>query len=1374
MAVSPTADWFEELGARGRLAPGSAPVPLPPGNQDRRPELARRSWRVQLADGRPAKLTLGPSLDLLAGRSAALAAACPGIAAAPLFRETLAHGEVLAEAFFDGVSVDDAVRAGTPPADALRRAIAAAAAALAATEEPSTNEARAAEWRTWAGEICALPVWTAAERALLDQAILPALERSLAAAPAVTRWTNGDLLASNLLVAPDGRVCLVDAEYAARTHFFREDSVRFRILSGPARLAPHLIDDVLPEAGLDWHLFFWLRQLGLEIAQNTPAYVARVLPRRRATVRRLAEHLFGLALTDWSVPAVEVFHHIEEAGWKPTPTQALRLAGWCHVPSARAVSSVAVLTGNRRLAEADLFPRPDVQAHFAGDPRALNAGFSLALPRVAEDARLAVAAICDDGTWLPFAALRAGDLPVRGPLILDYPAWAAQHDPDPPAGSTPPLPPAAIASGPVKFSILLPVFDTPERLLRECVESVRRQHYPHWELVIVDDPSAGSPTRPLLESLTAGDPRMHTHFRAEHGGISRATNDALAAAANPFVVLLDHDDRLRPHALAELARWIAADPAADVLYSDEEKISLEGARVWPQFKPAFSPQFLLGVMYPGHLLCVRAAVARAAGGFDPAYDGIQDYEFFLRLTEHTQHIRHVPRVLYQWRLAAASSALAGNIKGDMDQRQAEAVRAHLARRHRAGRVAPIGGHRLRLTAEPAADLPTVSVVAAGGADGPGGPPDLETLFEAGGARILEVLTDGKTDLPPADRLRRLAGQATGDILLFLTCRPARPAPGWLAPLVAAAALDDAGAVAPVLLSAGGAVLEAGWTVGLGAAAPLMRRFDASGDGYNGSLACDREVSAVSGLCLAVRRDRYEKVGGLRPALGAPWWALDLSLRLAAAGWRNRTAAVRLPTDVPETFQEDFAGGFPGFAQPWADRLARPDPYLNIHFDPAAGDYRLASRSLWQAGPGTIPRPALRFHLDAPGNFALPGRFLRMHGWGFAPGLRLQGVRLSLPSMKIFGLYGTARPDVSAALPEAPGVQVGFELWARMPPGHHQAALQFQDEAGAWHDAASLALHVPRWTRSAWLPAGRPADLVAFQLGLGPAHAPRPVTPERFPALRQPAGARPRLAIVTPSLNHAAFLAETVASVAAAGDVAVSHVVQDGGSTDGSVELLRQCAAAAGRSPPLVWASATDRGQADAIAKGFAQTAGAAGDLMAWINSDDYYLPGALAYVTDYFARHPGVDVLYGNRVVVDERSQEIARWFLPAHDDAVLRLNDFVPQETLFWRRRVWDRVGGVDPTLNFAVDWDLLLRFQAAGARIVHVPYFLACFRVHAAQKTSAQLKGIGQEEIDRLRARTFGRRLPFAEIETHPRLLAYLRRSAWIEFGARFGVRL
>jgi hypothetical protein len=206
---------------------------------------------------------------------------------------------------------------------------------------------------------------------------------------------------------------------------------------------------------------------------------------------------------------------------------------------------------------------------------------------------------------------------------------------------------------------------------------------------------------------------------------------------------------------------------------------------------------------------------------------------------------------------------------------------------------------------------------------------------------------------------------------------------------------------------------------------------------------------------------------------------------------------------------------------------------------------------------------------------------------------------------------------------------------------------------------------------------------------------------------------------------------------------------------------------------LTWSSEPDAGQADAIAKGFTKTSGQPDDVMAWINSDDFYLPGALKFVVGYFARHPDVDVIYGHRILVDENSQEIGRWFLPKHDPDVLRLNDFVPQETLFWRRRIWDRVGGIDTSFKFAMDWDLLLRFQAAGAKIVRVPYFLACFRIHAAQKTSAQIQTVGQTEIDRLRERTFGRPVPPSKLETNPRLIRYLRKSAFIEALWKLGLR-
>lgn len=366
-----------------------------------------------------------------------------------------------------------------------------------------------------------------------------------------------------------------------------------------------------------------------------------------------------------------------------------------------------------------------------------------------------------------------------------------------------------------------------------------------------------------------------------------------------------------------------------------------------------------------------------------------------------------------------------------------------------------------------------------------------------------------------------------------------------------------------------------------------------------------------------------------------------------------------------------------------------------------------------------------------------------------------------------GVTGLPRPDVRRAFPIVATDDTGFEIRGTLPTGRLSLVFEAQLEDGSWQHLDTRTTNVPRQIIPLWLGGCSWQDLMFFQMPAHMAYPPRPIAMERFPV---PTSGRalPKLVIVTPSYNQARFLPETMRGVLDQTGVECAYVVQDGGSTDGSVDCIKTQA-----SRLKAWTSERDAGQADAIAKGFAKTSGGPDDLMAWINSDDFYLPGALAYVADYFARHPDVDVVYGHRIVINEESKEIARWFLPKHDSAVLRLNDFVPQETMFWRRRIWDKVGGIDTSFKFAMDWDLLLRFQAAGAKIVRVPRFLACFRIHSAQKTSAQMHSVGQDEITLLRERTFTRPFPATELETNPTLLRYLRRSAFIEFLWKLGIR-
>lgn len=274
-------------------------------------------------------------------------------------------------------------------------------------------------------------------------------------------------------------------------------------------------------------------------------------------------------------------------------------------------------------------------------------------------------------------------------------------------------------------------------------------------------------------------------------------------------------------------------------------------------------------------------------------------------------------------------------------------------------------------------------------------------------------------------------------------------------------------------------------------------------------------------------------------------------------------------------------------------------------------------------------------------------------------------------------------------------------------------------------------------------------------------------PERY-ARATAAADSPKISIVTPSFKQAAFIERTIRSVVEQGYPNLEYYVQDGGSDDGTVDVLERC-----EKLMTGWESRPDRGQAQAINRAFARTHG---QIMAYLNSDDILLPGALAYVAEFFARHPDVDVVYGNRIVIDEQDKQIGRWILPGHDDKVLSWADFVPQETLFWRRRIWEKSGGrMDESFQFALDWDLLVRFRDAGARFARLPRFLGGFRVHAQQKTTASIAVTGFEEMNRIRQRALGRVPTSVEVRkaVAPYLMKHMAADLQWKLAARLGLQ-
>jgi GT2 family glycosyltransferase len=257
----------------------------------------------------------------------------------------------------------------------------------------------------------------------------------------------------------------------------------------------------------------------------------------------------------------------------------------------------------------------------------------------------------------------------------------------------------------------------------------------------------------------------------------------------------------------------------------------------------------------------------------------------------------------------------------------------------------------------------------------------------------------------------------------------------------------------------------------------------------------------------------------------------------------------------------------------------------------------------------------------------------------------------------------------------------------------------------------------------------------------------------------------RFSIVTPSYEQGGFIGRTIQSVLDQKYPSLEYFVQDGGSKDSTIEVLKQF-----QHSLTGWESKKDSGQSQAINKGFLKTSG---EIMGWLNSDDLLLPGALQAVANFFQKNPDIDVVYGDRLLIDENDMEIGRWVMPGHDSEVLSWVDYVPQETLFWRRNIWERAGGrIDETFRFAMDWDLLVRFREAGANFAHIPRFLGAFRIHEKQKTSAEINEIGQMEMNRIRERVLSR-VP-TQLEVRKAVTPFLLRHIFVDLKYRISIRM
>ena len=557
----------------------------------------------------------------------------------------------------------------------------------------------------------------------------------------------------------------------------------------------------------------------------------------------------------------------------------------------------------------------------------------------------------------------------NGAIDRDYPAWVAQHQAMDAHAEVAIRADIASFDDPPMISVVMPVFNPDPAHLRAAIRSVQQQIYPHWELCIADDASTDPAIGEVLRAAQAADRRIKVVQRSCNGHISAASNSALQLATGVFVALLDHDDLLARRALYEVAARIVERRDVDIVFSDEDHIDDAGHRSHPYFKPGWNPELMLGQNLISHLGVFRRQLIQRVGGFRVGFEGSQDYDLALRVVAETtaDRVVHIPMVLYHWRQGAQARTFSEESHSRCVANSRRALDEFAGSDQADARVmpAPFVSVWSRLRYPVPQPEPLVSVILVADRGTPAGLQHcIDGLLHRTAYPALDVIVADRhpvfgeafAERPALDKdprvrcfsdpdarndvsLRnRAVRTARGSLIVFLGTNLVVADPDWLSEMVSHAVRPQVGAVGAKLLDAYGWVRHAGLAVNLpGIAGNHFARKYRTSIGYFGHLQLSRNVTAVSGDCLMLRRTCFDEVGGFDDVrLGAAFSDVDLCLKLVEQGYRNLWTphAELLYDNVTSTqlwARTVRSAGFPQEAafmrERWADTL-RSDSYWN--------------------------------------------------------------------------------------------------------------------------------------------------------------------------------------------------------------------------------------------------------------------------------------------------------------------------------------------------------------------------------------------------------------------------------------------------------------
>ena len=535
-----------------------------------------------------------------------------------------------------------------------------------------------------------------------------------------------------------------------------------------------------------------------------------------------------------------------------------------------------------------------------------------------------------------------------------------------------------------KFSIVVPVYNTDSKALRECIDSVLQQSYENWELCLVDDASSTQEPWMILQAASEIDQRIRIRKRTINGHICEATNSAIAMTKGHWIVFLDHDDALAPQALERLCQVIEETPNARLIYSDEDFLDPKGNRINPHFKSDWNRDLLYSHNYITHLVCVTSDLVDLTRGLQKGKEGAQDYDFLLRIIERLDdsEIVHIPEILYHWRISEMSTAHDSNSKPYTVHRGREALTEHL---QQAGKFATVESldqpNFYRVHWEIAADnLPLVSIII----------PTrdrlelisrcVETIHEYTQYSNYEIIIVDNESIDPSTiewlfkikrqhpgRIRVIrhvipfnysalnnyaASQSRGSLLCLLNndTEVLKDQGNWLGEMVSQVMRPEVGCVGAKLLYPDSTIQHAGVILTLGGVAGHSHKgWPAGSTGYFNRLRIVQEMSAVTGACLMIRKKIYELVKGLdEKDFPIAYNDVDLCLKVRSEGFHNiyTPNAILLHHESKSRGYEDTKEKKERLRveqgrllEKWPEYLAR-DPFYNINLTTDREDFSI--------------------------------------------------------------------------------------------------------------------------------------------------------------------------------------------------------------------------------------------------------------------------------------------------------------------------------------------------------------------------------------------------------------------------------------------------